>query len=260
MGARGRRLVCILELARGVTPLRPFISYFGGKWRAAPAYPAPRHARIVEPFAGSAGYSLRYWNRAVTLVEKYEPLAAVWQYLISVGPAEILALPILQVGERVCDVPRLTQEQRWLIGYWCNAGAAAPRQTMLQMRDTDGYHRRYKSWGEGVRARIAQQVSCIRHWRVIHGDFSEAPNVQATWFVDPPYQGLGRFYPCGDRGIDFEQLGAWCRTRRGQILVCEAEGARWLPFQPFGKFKRNEHGGRGNPLAREALWRNDAAA
>jgi len=40
--------------------LRPFWRYYGGKWRAAPSYPSPRCETIIEPFAGAAGYSLRY--------------------------------------------------------------------------------------------------------------------------------------------------------------------------------------------------------
>ncbi len=38
-----------------MTDLKPFFCYFGGKWRAAPHYPTPKHAEIVEPFAGAAG-------------------------------------------------------------------------------------------------------------------------------------------------------------------------------------------------------------
>jgi site-specific DNA-adenine methylase len=34
--------------------LRPFFTFYGGKWRAAPFYDAPTHGHIVEPFAGSA--------------------------------------------------------------------------------------------------------------------------------------------------------------------------------------------------------------
>ena len=33
--------------------LRPFFSYYGGKWRSAVKhYPAPEFDQIVEPFAG----------------------------------------------------------------------------------------------------------------------------------------------------------------------------------------------------------------
>ena len=37
------------------TKLKPFFTYYGGKYRAAPKYPEPVHGSIVEPFAGSAG-------------------------------------------------------------------------------------------------------------------------------------------------------------------------------------------------------------
>lgn len=42
-------------------------------------------------------------------------------------------------------------------------------------------------WGETIRARVAAQVSAIRHWTVIEGDFADAPWEPATYFVDPPY-------------------------------------------------------------------------
>lgn len=47
--------------------LRPFFSYFGGKWRDTPRLPAPKHPTIIEPFAGSAGYALRHYTRDVVL-------------------------------------------------------------------------------------------------------------------------------------------------------------------------------------------------
>lgn len=51
--------------------MRPFFGYYGGKWRdAVKNYPAPEHAVIVEPFAGSAGYALRYPDRKVVLCER----------------------------------------------------------------------------------------------------------------------------------------------------------------------------------------------
>jgi len=49
----------------------PFFGYYGGKFRAAPHYPAPLHKTIIEPFAGSAGYAMRHYERQVILIEKY---------------------------------------------------------------------------------------------------------------------------------------------------------------------------------------------
>ena len=71
--------------------LRPFFGYYGGKWRdAAKHYPPPKYQLIVEPFAGSAGYALRYHEHEVVLCERDPVIAAVWEYLISVEPEEIL--------------------------------------------------------------------------------------------------------------------------------------------------------------------------
>ena len=50
--------------------IRPFWKFYGGKWRAAPRYPRPLYSTIVEPFAGAAGYSTRYYQRDIILVEK----------------------------------------------------------------------------------------------------------------------------------------------------------------------------------------------
>jgi hypothetical protein len=35
---------------------------------------------MVEPFAGAAGYSLRYPERDVILVERYAVVAEMWRY------------------------------------------------------------------------------------------------------------------------------------------------------------------------------------
>ncbi len=56
-------------------------------------------------------------------------------------------------------------------------------------------------------------------------------------------------------GASFATLAEWCRTRIGQVMVCENEGATWLPFEPFLAIKGNEsrHGGK---VSREAIWTN----
>lgn len=101
-----------------------------------------------------------------------------------------------------------------------------------------------------MRIRVANQVQYIRHWKVIEGDYTAAPEVLATWFVDPPYQVAGKYYVHGSKGIDYSALGDWCRSRRGQVLVCENEGADWLPFAPFATLKAGVNG-RGS---KEVLW------
>ena len=78
-----------------MTSLRPFWAYYGGKWRAAPRYPRPMHDTIIEPFAGAAGYSLRYPDRNVVLVELC--VHGVDVCLVPVVPA---ALVVAQRKER----------------------------------------------------------------------------------------------------------------------------------------------------------------
>lgn len=225
--------------------LKSFFPYYGGKYRAALRYPPPQHATIIEPFAGSAGYALRYSGRRVRLYDKSEAIGAIWSYLIRATAAEISRLPLLAVGESVDSLP-LPQEARWLIGMWVNSGSAQPKKTQTAWR----------RWGEGPRGRIAAQVEHIRHWTIETASYDAAANEVAAWFIDPPYRDMGRHYPHGSGAIDFDALGAWCRTRRGQVIVCEQDGASWLPFRSFGAFESN-HGNSGRSHSREAIWMND---
>ena len=206
--------------------LKPFWSYYGGKWRAAPHYPAPLHDTIVEPFAGAAGYSLRYPDRRIILVEKYPVIAEMWRYLIGVTADEIRRIPIIV---DINDLPPwVPSGGRSLVGFNLNQAVTAPRKTASKRVREGGV-----GWSEQMRERIAFQVGQIRHWQVIEGDYSLSPDITATWFVDPPYQAAGKYYEHPAKNIDFMALGSWCRQRQGQVMVCENAGATWLPFRPF---------------------------
>lgn len=235
------------------TSLRPFLSYYGSKWRAAPLYPAPRYSTIIEPFAGAAGYSIRHYKCNVILVDKSPVICAVWRYLISVDPQRILNLP--DVGMEGVDDPRhskLTQPEKWLIGFWLNSATASPRKTPSKwMRKKPGAT---YFWGPKRRHILADQVRLIRHWRVIEGDYWDAPDIEATWFIDPPYAIAGKHYP--EKVSDFAALGDWCRTRRGQVMVCENTGADWLPFRHLADVKSTHRPGKSDKSA-EAIWTNE---
>ena len=236
--------------------LRPFFSFYGGKWRAAPRYPKPAHSHIIEPFAGSAGYALRYPYLQVTLIEKDPQIGEVWRYLTRVSASEILRLPDLPPSGHV-DGMALPQEARWLVGWWCQRGGSAPNKS-LSAWGRDPRHRR-QFWGPTARQRIAGQVEAIRHWTIVQGDYRDAPDIPATWFIDPPYQSAGRHYRHGAAGLDYQALSEWCRSRRGQVLVCENEGADWLPFRPLFPIKANESAS-GGKVSREAIWEATCAA
>ena len=231
---------------------RPLWRYYGGKFRAARHYPAPAHRTIIEPFAGAAGYSCRYPHHDVVLVDASEKVCAVWEYLIGASASEILALPDLVRGESVDDLD-LPQDVRWFIGFWCNVGAASPRKTLSKWASKAGKG----NWNQpSTRVVIAAQVARIKHWRVIHGTYADAPDTPATWFVDPPYRGAqGAHYPHGSGAIDYADLGAWCRSREGQTIVCEGPNADWLPFEPFRTIKAAP-GHKRDGKSIEMIWTN----
>ena len=232
--------------------LRPFFGFYGGKWRdAAKYYPSPDHGLIVEPFAGSAGYALRYAHKRVVLCEVDPIIAGVWEYLVEVSPREILAIPDVPAGGTVDDLG-LTQEAAWLIGFWVNRGVSRPRKRPSKwMRDRISPG---SFWGNRVRQTISSQVERIRHWKIYNCSWNECPVTgSATWFVDPPYQKTGRHYVYGSEEIDFKDLGKWCRTRKGQVIVCENHGAGWIPFRRLADVKTTRAGKR----SVEAIWTNN---
>lgn len=221
---------------------RPMLPYYGSKWRMARHYAPPIYGQIVEPFAGGAGYALRWPDRQVKLVDLDPVLCGVWAYLIATPSAEILRLPIITAEETVDDHAWPCEEAKHLVGYWLAPGQGYPNRAL------SSWGRRYPCnsfWTEATRAAIAANVEQIRHWRIIHGDYTQAVEGEATYFVDPPYTGRpGESYRCDNRAIDYEQLGEWCRGLMGQVIVCEAHGADWLPFDAL----RAQHGIRGKSM------------
>ena len=140
--------------------LKPFFTYFGGKWWIAQHYPAPKTANLVEPFAGSAGYALHHHEASVTLYEVDPKIFGVWDYLIRATSKDIERLP--SIVEQV-DLVKAPQEARWLIGLWLNKGTAQPSKTPSRwMRDGLNPN---SFWGDAIKQRIASQIDAIKHWR-----------------------------------------------------------------------------------------------
>ena len=235
-----------------MTGLRPFWRYYGGKWRAAPRYPKPTHGTIIEPFAGAAGYSMRYPDRNVILVEKYPVIAEMWRWLIAAKPADVLAVPCV---EATADLPSwVPAGAHSLVGFCLNNATVSPCRVLSSgRRKLAAMGAKREGWNEAQRALVASQVNAIKHWRIIEGDWYRAPTVEATWFVDPPYNNrAGSYYVHGPDRIDFAMLARGCRAMPGQVIVCENEGADWLPFAPFGTFKAGVNNTTGG--SREVIW------
>lgn len=200
--------------------------YYGRKERIFKEYPKPKHDIIIEPFAGSAAYSMNYHERNVILVEKDEKVAALWKYLIEVSPDEIMSLPLLVKGQSLNDeeFSYLTEVQKYLIGFYLNPGSAQPKKSPGK----------FCAWHEKNKIKLSKEVNKVKHWQVIHGDYTEAPNETATWYVDPPYQGNGgQYYRYGNKKFDYDSLREWIMTKNGQIIVCENTEANWMDFKPL---------------------------
>lgn len=221
--------------------LKPFFRYYVGKWKLAPKYPQPKHNIIIEPFAGSAGYSLRYPDKSIILIDIDPNIYLTWQYLINVKESEILALPDIEMNKTVDDY-NICDEAKILIGWWLNQGSSTPKKRPSSWVRTGSS---VLGWGDRVRHRIANQLQYIRHWccsneqyYLLDGDF------KCTWFIDPPYQVAGSFYRYGSKRLDYRHLATWCQSLIGQVIVCESIGADWLPFSylALSQYSGSKHG------------------
>lgn len=227
--------------------LKPFFCYYGGKWRAAPKYPQPKYDLVIEPFAGGAGYATRHYNKDVLLCEADPMLAELWRWLIDATPKDVLSLPIKVDHVDDFDIPPGAKS---LIGFWLNKATTRPSKTPSKWAREGTRPKSF--WGREIRDRVAQQVPQIKHWVMREGTYEDAGNHKATWFIDPPYNNAaGKLYRV--RFSRYDQLAAWCRSRPGQVIVCENEGAAWLPFQFLGGFKSTE-GKRGKKRSNEAVY------
>lgn len=234
------------------------LNYFGSKVSSAHKYPRPLYPTIVEPFCGGAGYSLLYRReRHAALNDLSEHIFAAWDYVVRATPEEILALPLIEPGQHV-DELGLTGGSKALVRM-CVQFAAGPRNVLSPF--ALAAIRRSCVWSAARRARIARIASEIKHWIVTNASYEDLPNIEATWFVDPPYQGpAGSTYPHGSKSIDYDHLGNWCRSRRGQVIVCENAGANWLPFNHVIENRPSTVKDNGKARRRlEVMWTNTEA-
>jgi site-specific DNA-adenine methylase len=208
--------------------MKPFFWYFGGKGRLAKRYPKPKYGKIIEPFAGAAGYAMKYASMDVDLYDVDPIVYGMWSYLIQAKPAEIRRLPadVWNVDDlHVC------QELKWLVGYSLSTGKKGPFKRPSAWKESHP-ESNFCGWGASMRERIAQQLPYIRHWKIFNKSYESVPNEKATWFIDPPYVEAGKHYRYSFN--DYKNLASFCEDRRGLTIVCEAEGAQWLPFLSLG--------------------------
>lgn len=193
--------------------------YYGRKKQLAKRYPAPNYGCIVEPFAGSAAYSFHaeHWRREVILIEKDQRVAAIWDWLIHEATAEkIKNMPDLKPGEKSSEFLHIIH---------------AATKMAFKYKTIKVTPLLARNWEISKRL-LAENLPKIKHWQLICGDYSVAPDIEATWFIDPPYKsepGMG--YAHSSAHMNYEQLAEWCLARRGEIICCEGSYGDYLPFE-----------------------------
>ena len=244
--------------------MRPFFNYFGSKWTMAKHYGPPRRPLVIEPFAGSAGYSLRWDCRDVALYDKSETVCLMWDWLINCSEGDVRRLPVsfrsmdefLALGEAerriiranvvyggMADAEPVLPD--WFI-HWCRTGehvGFALSGKRRGMSDVSIFR-----WDARRRQRMIDQKPMIAAWTIERMDYRDIPMREAHWHVDPPYVGdISKSYR--ENEVDYGHLADWCRNLPGAVDVCEREGADWLPFEFLHMSRMGK--------TREAVWRKD---
>lgn len=251
--------------------MRPFFRYYGSKWIGAKHYGPPRRGEVIEPFAGSACYSV-YWDCPnVSLYDLSEDACIVWDWLIHCSEEDVRRIPAtFRTDEELAELPdgarQVASSFLWygecafrpavpeFVKRWARTGEytgfAATNRDKGESDDT------IFRWGESRKERIIRQKPLIRDWTIERLSYDRIPLREAHWHVDPPYQGkAGRKYPHNE--IDFGHLAEWCRSLPGAADVCEQEGADWLPFEDLYQGTTCEGRDGKRTASREVLWRSD---
>jgi len=208
----------------------PFFKWFGSKWMNAINYPYPYGKYIIEPFAGSAGYSCNYSENNVILWDDDTYVKDLWSYLIYEAESkDILTIPInIPIGTDIHTLD-LSKGQKLLLKHWQRTNNVGECWTISPWGNKPG------QWTANTRTRIANQIQYIKHWKVQPTiDFVDYE--KCTWFIDPPYQFNYRY----SRNLIPFNYGGLCSlvqtiNSKSLIIVCEAKGKEgqvpvYLPF------------------------------
>lgn len=195
--------------------------YYGRKKKLAKYYPQPKYDTIVEPFAGSAAYSLHgdNWKKDVILIEKDDRIYNIWKWFIEEATKEdLLNMPDLKEGEYTTDFLQIL--------HMVTKGAFVRKKVKVTKIME-------RNWNTN-KIKMANTLEKVKHWKIIHGDYSVAPDIEATWFIDPPYfseAGMGYGHNC--KQIDYNNFTNFIKSRKGEVICCDCEEANYLPFKPL---------------------------
>ncbi len=231
----------------------PLFKWFGSKWLSAKKLPIPEYDKIFEPFAGSAGYSLRYADRNVTICEKDLYVYNLWKWLIEEATeASIREIPLNVVEGTDIRTLGLSAGQALLLKTWQRTNNVGGCWSISKWGSLPG------QWTANTRARVTSEFHQIKHWKVLPDyRFIIESLDEATWFFDPPYQ---YNYQYRSDPIDYDRLATLIKSRLGQKIVCEAVCQKtkkvptWLPFEFFGDRITSRRKVGENHHSKELIW------
>jgi site-specific DNA-adenine methylase len=227
----------------------PF-AYYGSKHGLSRYYPKPWGGVIIEPFAGAAGYSCRWAtpHDKVILTDAAPEVIALWHELRDGG------IPFLDhLESQLVPGERVTHPILSMI-----AGGTVGRMKGTVQTKVTGYV--IDHW-PAIRRRMERVLPLMQNWDITCDTYDSIPNQRGTWFIDPPYQQrdghrAGSRYLLKHNTIDYEALADWCRSRKGQVIVCEQGTADWLPFRPLRRQRANQQKGTAttSQVRMELMW------
>ncbi len=246
-------------MAKGIHPL---FKWFGSKWQAAPKYPEPKFDRIVEPYAGGAGYSLRYPEHDVLICENDPHLSKLWPWLIGEATESMIRnIPIgIPEGADIRSLG-LSEGQALLLKSWQRTNNVGDCWTISPWGNKPG------QWTANTRSRVAEGVNAIKHWQFetdgmrVMRNAIELGHVSSTWFIDPMYRYNYQYRQT--QGHDYAELGTIAQLLPGRVIVCEAVCPKteavpdWLPFVHFGESVTSRRKATQNHHSKELIWTND---
>lgn len=214
--------------------IRSPFSYYGSKSKIAHLYPPPEHNLIVEPFAGGAAYG--WLHRRDSLGNKLDvwlndldsKTFSIWKFLTSPDACAIVEAYVpdkVEMGQKVSEI--IPECFSGLVEL-CRAEANQGTQGTKSVRDQITFMGA-KCWK--VKRKLLEVIPEVSEWKITNVDYKQLANVEATWFIDPPYIGAGKVYRMGSDLINYEELGWWVLGRRGMSITCENYPADWLPFE-----------------------------
>jgi hypothetical protein len=147
----------------------------------------------------------------------------IWKWLINEAtPESIRALPDLKIGDKTSEFLHIIHA----------ASKMAFKYKTIKVTPV-----LERNWEISKRT-MAENLYKIKHWEIICGDYTCAPNIIATWFIDPPYKSSpGMGYRYGSDSIDYEFLAKWALERKGEVIFCEGEYGDYLPFRNLKELK-----------------------